>query len=1101
MDSGNAVERTPANPQDSVLSYGEERLRFLHELAPDSPTYHVPTAFRLRGPLDARALENALSEVIARHEVLRTCYPMPGGRPVAAVCERAAGLEFEDLSAVAEPERAAAEAALLTRIAREPFDLATGPVLRATLIRQGPEEHVFVLVVHHITSDAAALGVLLDELAELYRARCLGIGAELPKVGASYRGFAAWERSSAPELELAEQLGYWRDCLKGAPDLLALPTDRPRPPRPSGAGDVVRLRVPGELAESLRSFARAAQVTPFAVALAGWASVLGDYAGVRDVVVAVPVESRSGFEFERTVGYFGNTLPLRIDLGGDPTFLDLTRRCHEVCLSGYENSDVPFERIVDATRTDRDVSRTPLAQVLLAWQENAAPAPFHALEAERVEVSTGTAKLDLSLYIADRGDHMEWTFEYSTDLFDAGTVRAVGGALVTRLAGALAEPGIALGAVGLVSAADEARVVQAGRGADVSGVQGLVHEVVGSVLPGVAVALRCDGTEVSGAELWSRAWGVAELLREAGVGPEVRVGVCAERSIELIVGLLGVLCAGGCYVPLDPDYPAERLGVMVRDASAHVVLAGSQYAEKVGQWAPDAQVMLLEDVCGGRADAFDSGAGPQNLAYVIYTSGSTGVPKGVGMPHAPLTNLLAWQVGRSTLPKTAPTVQFPALGFDMSFLDIFYTLAAGRTLVLAPARVRRDPSARADFFAEQGAGCFVLSPTALVQQASSASATGDRLPGVREFISAGEQLRITPDIQAMFADDDGRVLVNQYGPTETHCMTAYELTAPAATWPDPVPIGRPIANTCAYVLDALGRQVPDGMPGELYLGGGCVARGYLGRPALTAQRFVPDPYSPLPGARMYRTGDLARRRADGALEYLARLDEQVKIRGFRVEPGEVEAVLVRHPAVQQAAVVARTHGPAGEPVLVAYVRGRHGPVGLAGVRDFLGEKLPEYLIPAACVDLEAFPMTPSGKIDRRSLPAPAAHAFWSAGGGTAPEQRPGGALRTIARVWSSVLESEQIAVTDNFFEAGGSSFQLTRLKSELDAVYPGGFTLVDLLSNPTIAAQARFIEREAAQVDVDEPVPAPSAGQVPSRPGASALQARRALMGRAGRPD
>ncbi|MGX7674543.1 non-ribosomal peptide synthetase [Plantactinospora sp. DSM 117369] len=1090
------VRPGPAAP----LSAGQERLWFLNRLEPASAFYNVAVPLRLRGQLDVAALLDAVTALVDRHEILRTRFPARGGEPCQEVTSARLTVPVVDFAGLPAATAQRALDRLLPEVARQPFDLVAGPITRCVLFRRATADHVLMLAVHHIACDGSSLAIMLSELAELYRARRADVPADLPSAVLQYRDFARWQRAEMRDADFAGRLAEWRAVLAGAPGALALPPDHPRPAVQTFAGATFEFTLDAALGVELTEFARARRVTPFMVVLAVYARTLATYAEQSEVVIGVPTIGRGRSEFARTIGFFVNTLPLRVDLSGDPSLTDLLARVRDSCLDGYDRQDVPFEKVVEVLRLPRDVSRTPLVQVLASWQEEDALPAFDNLAAEILPVTTGTAKLDLSLFLAAGSAGVKGTVEYATDLFEADTVRCLVDSFRTLLGAALAAPAQPLSSLPLLSVREWGRVVGEWAGSRVWwGVGGCVHGLVvgrGGFGAG-GVAVRGGGVELSFVGLLGRAWGLAGVLRGLGVGPEVRVGVMVGRSVGLVVGLLGVLCAGGAYVPLDPEYPVGRLELMVADAGVGVLVVGRDVVGRLAGFG--GVVVVLEDVVGVVGEPFESGVGPENLAYVIYTSGSTGTPKGVAMPHRALVNLIRWQLDRSTL-TDQPTMQFPPLSFDMSFLDIFYTLAAGRTLVFPPDDVRRDPSARVRFVAEERIGCFVLSPAALRQHAAATAAPD--LDTVTEYISAGEQLTVNDDIARLFARPTDRVLVNQYGPTETHCVTAYELRAPSTTWPARVPIGRPIANCRVYVLDRHLKPVPVGVAGELCIGGEGLARGYLGQPALTAARFCPDPLAPEPGGRMYRTGDRARWRHDGELEFLNRLDDQVKIRGFRVEPAEVAATLARHPAVDHAVVAAR--GEADATRLVAYVRGTGTRASAGELRAFVARTLPDYMVPSAYVYLDEFPLTPSGKVDRLALPEPPAEASRAT---LARLEPPGTDLeRRIAELWVRVLGPSTVGVRDNFFEVGGNSILLQRLHQLIESEFPGRLTLVQLLTNPTIATQAERLSTAAGPAPapaVAHPVGGPAARVNPADPQVASphrLRSRRAARGNGAPP-
>ncbi|MGW3962968.1 non-ribosomal peptide synthetase [Amycolatopsis sp. NPDC005003] len=1037
-----------AEDEPGVLSPGQERLWFLRQLDPESPFYHVVPAIELRGELSVPALEAALLHVFTRHEVLRTVFPVANGSPVATVLPPGVVLQLLDLSGLPPSLRDGEVSRLQHDLAVRPFDLATGPITRTALVRLADDEHRLVVVVHHIAFDGASQGILMRDLTDAYRRYRAGSTdmPERPRV--QYQDFARWQRARLSGSGADEDIAFWTRRLAGAPAAIELPSDRPRPARQSFAGDLYQFSLPGEVRSGLPALCREHRVTPFMVLLTAFSVVLSAYGETKDVVVGAPAMSRGEQRFGDLIGFFINTIPLRCDLTGAPTFAELLRRVRETCFEAYAHQEIPFEKLVEALRPPRDPSRAPLVQVLMSWEDRQATPAFDNLRTKVYGVPTDTSKLDLSLFVQARPDVITATVEYATDLFDEATIRNLTSSFVSVLGAAVATPDRAVAELPLLSSAAQEQVLHGRHTTVVANGPANVAELVvrqAAVHP-ARVAVRAPGLELTYAQLLDEAHGMAATIQRHVPRPETPVGILARRSPQLVVAMLATLLAGHPYLPLDPEYPSRRLRYMIADSGTTVLLSDADHPGVTTGFAGATVPLVL----GGADTGFrPPGTHPGALAYLIYTSGSTGTPKGTAMPHAALVNLLRWQLERSGLEDGEATLQFPPFSFDMSFLDIFYTLAGGRTLVFAPEEVRRDPAGRADFMAEENVGCFVLSPAALYQQAAHAGPGNRALSGVREFISAGEQLNVTDDVRSMFAERTDCVVVNQYGPTETHCMTAYELVAPSTHWPAAVPIGRPIPNTRAYVLDAWLNPVPPGVSGELYLAGECLARGYAGRPGLTAERFVPDPHASLPGARMYRTGDRARLRSDGDLEFLGRLDSQLKVRGFRIEPAEVEAALTAHPAVEQAVVA--VHQPADQdPRLVAYVVG--GPVSGKQLRGFLRDSLPSPLIPDVFVPLDVLPMTPSGKVDRRGLPAPEIPPRVST-----DDIGRGGAEQAVYEAWSEILGHRDIEADDNFFEVGGNSLLISRLHSLLMRRYDRRIDIVDLFRHATVADQAALL--------------------------------------------
>jgi amino acid adenylation domain-containing protein len=1040
------------------LSFAQQRLWFIERLHPGQATYNVPLALRLRGALDAAALERALAELVRRHEVLRTTFRVEGGVPVQVVGEAGpVPIPVADLRRLSADEREEEAARLAAQEAARPFDLAAEPPLRARLARLGEEEWALSFTLHHVASDGWSMGVLAREVSALYGAFSRGEPSPLPELPLQYADYAAWQRGWLTGEVLEAQLGYWRHTLAGAPPLLELPVDRPRPPVQGEAGGRRPLRVPAATAAALRELARAEGATLFMVLLAAWQALLARYAGVDDVSVGSPIAGRTRLETEGLIGFFVNTLVLRTDLSGDPSFRGLLARVRETMLGAYQHQDLPFEKLVEELRPERSLGHTPLFQVLFTLQNNPQEAlRLGPLAAEGASGGGVAAQFDLSLTVADDGEALAGALAYRAELFEGATIERMLERFRALLDAVAADPGRRLSEIGLLDEAGRARLAAWNDTARPLPPERRIHrlfEAQAARTP-AAAALVFGGETVSYAALERRSNRLAHALRRRGVGPEVRVGVCLERTPELLVAILATLKAGGAYVPLDPAHPAERLRWMLDDAGVRVLVTAGERGSVPG--FAGARLRLdadAADIAREPSDAPESGAVPGNLAYVIYTSGSTGRPKGVQVEHRTATALLHW-LGEHVRPgERASVLASTSASFDVSVAELFDTLCRGGKLVLVEnalelARVARGEGVRSAYMVPSAAA--ELLRAGAIPPGITLNLAGEALPAALA--------------QGLYAAGAGRV-ANIYGPTEATVYASCVVVEPGA---ERVTIGRPIANARTYVLDAAFRPVPPGVAGELFLAGSGVARGYLGRPALTAARFAPDPFAPEPGARMYRTGDRARWTEEGEVEYLGRIDQQVKVRGFRIEPGEVEAVLEEHPAVAEALVMVREDRP-GDRRLVAYVvaaagAADDGGAAAAGVQRLLRERLPAYMVPSAVVTLGAFPRTGSGKVDRGALPAPAAPRP-DAARHVAPET----ALeRRIAALWEEVLAVERVGVDENFFDLGGHSLLLARLQARLAAELERDIPLVELFQFPTVRALAERLQGGGAERSVEE---------------------------------
>ncbi|HEU4562742.1 MAG TPA: amino acid adenylation domain-containing protein, partial [Longimicrobium sp.] len=871
-----------------------------------------------------------------------------------------------------------------------------------------------------------------------------------------------WQREQLAGDALDRQLAYWKERLAGAPELLELPTDRPRPAVQTYRGAREGITLSGELLARLEALGRGEGATLFMTLLGAFQVLLSKYGGSEDVVVGSPVAGRTRREVEELIGLFLNTLVLRTDLSGDPSFRETLRRVREETLGAFEHQEIPFERLVTELQPGRSLSYSPLFQVMFVLQEAERSAgAAGSLELRRMGAgSSGTSKFDLTLSMVRQAEGLTASLEYNTDLFERGTIQRMLGHLRRVLEEVAADAEVRLSELDLLGEGERALVLEAWNATEVEYPRDrCIHQLFESRADHTpnAVAVVFDGGELTYRELDERANRLAWHLAGMGVGPDARVGLCLERDPEMMVAVLGILKAGAAYVPLDPAYPAERLAYMLEDSAARVLLTEQSVAERLP--AGETPVVCLDTDADAAAIARQSATrprvpvGPEHLAYVIYTSGSTGRPKGVAMPHRPLVNLLAWQEGDWRAPAAAVTLQFATISFDASFHEIFSCWTAGGQVVLIAEALRYDPAGLLEVMERAGVERLFMPAVALQQLAEVADARGVVPSRLREVQTAGEQLRVTEPMRRWLGAL-GAPLHNHYGPSETHVVTALALEGDPAGWPLLPGIGGPIANTRCYVLDARLRPVPIGIPGELYLGGDSLARGYLGRPALTAERFSPDPFASVPGARVYRTGDRVRWLADGGIEFLGRTDEQVKIRGFRIEPGEVEAVLSDHPEVRQAVVVVREDAP-GDRRLVAYVvAGEPAAVTPAGLRAHLKGRLPEYMVPSAVVVLGSLPLTPSGKVARRGLPVPehAADADRYVAPRTPTEE-------VLAGIWAEVLRLERVGVEENFFDLGGHSLLIIRLLADIRATFGVDILLRTVFAMPTLEAMAGEIER------------------------------------------
>ncbi len=1112
-------------PRDGPLplSFAQQRLWFIDQLDPGDPTYNLPLALRLRGALDVDALERAVAEVARRHEVLRTVFRAGADGEAEQVVREPGPFTFrrEDLSGLAAPEREARVEERIREEAAAPFDLSTGPLLRGAVLRLAEDEAVALFTLHHVVADEWSTPILVREVSALYGAFAAVAPSPLPELPVQYADYAVWQRGWLTGDVLDRQLTYWRDRLAGAPPLLELPTDRPRPAVASPEGGVRPLRLDPALGRSLRALSREEGTTAFMTLLAGFQALLGRYAGTDDVSVGTPVAGRTRLETEGLIGFFVNTLVMRAEMGADLTARGLLSQARTRTLEAQAHQDLPFERLVDELKAGRAFGHTPLFQVMFTLADGGGEAlRLGDVEVEPLETETGATPFDLALVLGEDADGgYRGTVEYRAELWDPATVDRMSDHLRVLLEGMAARPDARVAALPLLGPAERGQVLEAWNDTSYDFPRDLcIHEVISEQARRTpdAPAVIMEGSSLSYAELDARAGHVAALLSGLGAGPEARVGISFARGPEMPAAILGVLRAGAAYVPLDPAYPPDRLRHMLEDSGARVLLTQEEFAgrfawfggevvvapsppgplspasgRKGGNETPEGEdrsepvggsppppapppqaregSMTMPPLTSspppvgeGWREAPGWGAAavpsvevsPDNLAYVIYTSGSTGRPKGVAVSHRAVVNFAADMAARLGLRPDDRVLQFASLSFDVVVEELFPAWFAGAAVVLAEGDLFSPPElTRA--IGRHGVTGLEL-PTAYWHEwTHELTHGGARLPEcVRWVIVGGE--RVAPERLAEWAAV-GVPLVHVFGLTETACTSAtLRLEAGedgSARWPN-LPVGTPHGNVRLYVLDPEGESMPVGVPGELRIGGAGLARGYLGRPDLTAERFVPDPFSRAPGARLYRTGDRVRWLADGNLEFIGRIDHQVKIRGFRVETGEVEAVLMEHAGVREAFVMAREDAP-GEKRLAAYVVPEDPAApDAAELRGWLRERLPEYMVPSAWVTLDALPLTPNGKVDRAALPAPDA----SAGAGEYMPPR-NATEEVLADLWSSLLGVERVGIHDDFFALGGHSLLATRVVTRTRQMLHVEVPLRVLFETPTVAGLAEALLR------------------------------------------
>ncbi|QTL38231.1 amino acid adenylation domain-containing protein [Xenorhabdus budapestensis] len=1079
----------PVSRQEPLpLSWAQQRLWFLAQLDPAAQTaYYVSGGLHLHGALDLPALTAALDRIVARHEILRTTFRLIDGqaRQIIGKPDSGFALTVHDFSQLPAAGQHAAIEAAAEWDASHPFDFSTGPLIRAQLLKLADHQHRLLLTQHHIITDGWSLNILLHELSTLYQAFTRGQPDPLPPLPVQYADYALWQRQWLQGTVLDTQLAFWRQALHGIPALLALPTDHARPAVQSYRGDQVPFTLSPPLVAALKALSQRHGTTLFMTLLTGWGILLARLSGQPDIVIGTPVANRQHSALEPLIGFFVNTLALRVTVDDNPTVQTLLARVKTHTVAAYAHQDLPFEQLVEALQPPRSLSHSPLFQVMFALDNTPKNHRFDlpGLTLTEVPAARNNAQFDLTLSLNETAAGITGDLEYATDLFERATIERLSGYLTRLLTAMAADDRQPVGSLPLLTPAQRRQLLtQFNATARAYPREPLIHQLIeqqAAATP-AALALVSEAGQLSYADLNRHANQLAHALRAAGARPDDRIALCAERSLSLIIGMLAILKAGASYVPLDPDYPTDRLTYMLADSQPVLVLTQRHLSARLANtdlplWVLDSadHHTHLASQPQDNIPITVSGLTPANLAYVLYTSGSTGLPKGVMIEHRQVVNFIQAQIQLTALTPRDRVLQFASFGFDNSVAEIFPTLAVGATLVLRPARLKVPDTDFMAFLHEHHITVVDL-PTAfwhLWAQEVRAGHSGPP-PALRSVAASGEKAEVR-HLQAWLASPATQACrwINIYGPTETTVNATacpYEPGHPAPA--DDIPIGRPMANTTVYILDPQGQPVPVGVTGELYIGGEGVARGYLHRPDLTAERFLPDPFRPEPAARMYRTGDLGYWRPEGTIHYLGRNDFQVKLRGFRIELGEIETQLVACPGVKDALVIVREDDP-GDKRLVAYlVPDAPRPLDATRLRDQLSQHLASYMIPSAFVTLDAFPLNPSGKIDRRALPAPDRAARVSRDY-VAPQ---GGAERQLAAIWQALLRLAQVGRHDNFFELGGHSLLVVTLIEQLRQ-HHWTLPVSAVFAAPTLAAMAQQLTHEPA----DSPLPDVPASLIP----------------------
>ncbi|MCC5641838.1 amino acid adenylation domain-containing protein [Nostoc sp. CHAB 5824] len=1080
----NNLPRILPNIRDGKLplSFAQQRLWILEQFDPGNSVYNIPLAYRLTGSLNVALLEQCLVEIVRRHEILRVTFTSIDGQPSQVISpDITLNLPLVDLSQLPLEQREIEDKRLAAHEAQQPFNLVQGPLFRFKLLRLAEKEHVLLLILHHIIADGWSSEVFFQELTALYEAFAAGKTSPLPELSIQYTDFVQWQRQWLQGAVLESQLDYWKQQLSGNIPILELPSDRPRPPVQTYSGEICRQMLPQALTDALKAMSQQSGVTLFMTLLAAFKVLLHRYTGQEDILVGSPIAGRNQVETEGLMGLFVNTLVMRTDLSGNPSFREILDQVRQVALGAYDHQDLPFEKLVEELKPERDRSHSPLFQVMFAmnppWTKGAErELPGLKIASTFGYTHSGTAKLDLTLVMRDTGKGLRASFEYNTDLFDEATIARMLGHFQTLLESILANPEQRISELPLLTLAERQQLLVEWNNTQTDYPrQACIHQLFEAQVESTpnAVAVVFAGQQLTYQQLNERANQLAHHLQSLGVGPDVMVGLCAERSFEMVIGLLGILKAGGAYVPLDPMYPQERLSLMLKDAQVKILLTQQHLLEKL-------------PLCGAKVVYLDSDAGamsttgyayaqhsqentvsqttPENLAYVIYTSGSTGIPKGVTVLHRGVVRLVK-DTNYISIGAENVFLQLAPISFDASTFEIWGCLLNGAKLVIMPphALSLQELAAALKYYRITilwlTAGLFNLMVDEYVED----------LKQVRQLLAGGDVLSV-PHIQKLLQAGGDCRLINGYGPTENTTFTCCYSLDSNTKINGSIPIGRPISNTQTYILDNNLQPVPIGIPGELYIGGDGLARGYLNQPELTTEKFISNPFknSQSESKHLYKTGDLTRYLPDGNIEFLGRLDHQVKIRGFRIELGEIETMLGQHPAVQKNVAVVREDVP-GNKLIVAYLVPKPGETIVSDeMHSFIKQKLPDYMLPSVFVILDSLPLNANGKVDRKTLPVPnLTNVEIEKTFATAEDSL----QLQLTKIWENVLGIHPIGIKDNFFDLGGHSLLAVRLFSQINKIFGKNLPTAILFQAPTIEQLTNILRQQGCSTPWSSLIP------------------------------
>ncbi|MBW4583715.1 non-ribosomal peptide synthetase [Aetokthonos hydrillicola Thurmond2011] len=1044
-----------------TLSYPQQRLFVLEQLIPGNLAYNSPLLLRLNGKVNVTALKLSLNEMARRHEILRTTFHLQNGTPIQAIAPSLdVAVPVVDFRHLPPVQQEVEIKRLFQQEILTPFNISQLPLWRTKLLQIKEEEYALLLTIHHIIFDGWSVGVLIGEVGSLYEAVLDQKLASLPELPIQYVDYALWQKQKIQGEFLNSQLDYWKQQLAGISSL-QLPTDCPfSSVQNTEGGGVLTLEFPETLSHALKQLSHREQTTLNMTMLAAFFALLGRYTQQDDVAVGSVIANRNHREVESLIGFFVNTLVLRSDLSDNPPFSELLKRVRKTTLEAYEHREMPFDLLVEKLQPERDLSRNPLVQVGFAFQN--APTPvsqFGTITVHSIDVELSHARFDLELHLWEGTKGLEGAFVYKTSLFDAGTIARLAAHFQRLLEGIVTDPTTRIQSLPLLTDGEFDQILVEWNNTNGDYTQQCFHEIFEAQVeknPNSLAVVFAD-QKLTYYQLNEKSNQIAHYLGKQGVKPEVMVGLCMERSPEMIAGIIGILKAGGSYVPLDPSYPEERLRFILADTKAPVLLL----AEKSLTIFSGYEGLIVridrdwDQIAQENSTNPNSGVSQINLAYTIYTSGSTGIPKGVTVSHQGLSNLIAAQKQTFDIQQQDSILQFASLNFDASIFEIVMALSSGATLVLGSQNSLMPGPPLVETIQKHSVAIAVLTPSTL-----STLPPAD-LPNIKKIIVAGEACRA--DLVAQWSH--GRHFFNAYGPTEA---TVWATVAKCQDSHEAPPIGNPIKNTRIYILDAQLQPVPVGVAGELCIAGVGLARGYLNRPDLSAEKFMPNPFSKEPGERIYRTGDLARWLPDGNIQFLGRIDQQVKLRGFRIELGEIEAVISQYPNVREAVVIAQDDGVDNKRLVAYVISDQTQVIGVSELRSFLKDKLPNYMVPSAFVFLEAMPLTHTGKVNRKALPPPADFDSSSSPTYVAPNSE---VEQKIAAIWQQALNLEKVGIHDNFFDLGGHSLLILQVHSQLQEIFGHNLSIAEMFQYPTIYSLYKHLNQEKSLEIFDSPTP------------------------------